>query len=50
LFSQELSDSVKRLSNMIVAKPFDPDELRRVIEAALPEPRSSTSPLVTEHS
>ena len=50
LFSQELSDSVRRLSNMIVAKPFDPEELRRVIEAAVPEPRSDISPLVTEHS
>jgi signal transduction histidine kinase/CheY-like chemotaxis protein len=40
LFSQELSDSVKRLSNMIVEKPFDPAELRRVILAAVPETRS----------
>jgi signal transduction histidine kinase/ActR/RegA family two-component response regulator len=44
LFSQELSDSVKRLSNMIVEKPFDPAELRRVILAAVPEPRSEASP------
>jgi signal transduction histidine kinase/ActR/RegA family two-component response regulator len=48
LFSQELSDSVKRLSNMIVEKPFDPAELRRVILAAVPEPRSDASPLVTK--
>jgi CheY-like chemotaxis protein len=48
LFSQELSDSVKRLSNMIVEKPFDPAELRRVILAAVPEPRSDTSSLVTK--
>jgi signal transduction histidine kinase/CheY-like chemotaxis protein len=48
LFSQELSDSVKRLSNMIVEKPFDPAELRRVILAAVPEPRSEASPLVTK--
>jgi signal transduction histidine kinase/ActR/RegA family two-component response regulator len=34
LFNQELSDSVKRLSNMIVEKPFDAKALRRVIEAA----------------
>jgi signal transduction histidine kinase/ActR/RegA family two-component response regulator len=45
LFSQELSDSVKRLSNMIVEKPFDPAELRRVILAAVPEPRSDASSL-----
>ena len=43
LFSQELSDSVKRLSNMIVEKPFDPAELRRVILAAVPEARSDAS-------
>jgi signal transduction histidine kinase/ActR/RegA family two-component response regulator len=48
LFSQELSDSVKRLSNMIVEKPFDPAELRRVILAAVPEPRSDTSSLTTK--
>jgi CheY-like chemotaxis protein len=48
LFSQELSESVKRLSNMIVEKPFDPAELRRVIHAAVPEPRSATSSCVTE--
>jgi len=34
LFNQELSDSVKRLSNMIVEKPFDAKALRRVIETA----------------
>jgi CheY-like chemotaxis protein len=34
LFNQELSDSVTRLSNMIVEKPFDAKALRRVIEAA----------------
>ncbi len=34
-FSQELSESVKRLSNMIVEKPFQPAELRRVIDAAI---------------
>ena len=34
LFNQELSDSVRRLSNMIVEKPFDAKALRRVIEAA----------------
>jgi signal transduction histidine kinase/ActR/RegA family two-component response regulator len=45
LFSQELSDSVKRLSNMIVEKPFDPAELRRVILAAVPQPRSDASSL-----
>jgi signal transduction histidine kinase/ActR/RegA family two-component response regulator len=45
LFSQELSDSVKRLSNMIIEKPFDPAELRRVILAAVPEPRSDASSL-----
>ncbi len=50
LFSQELSDSVKRLSNMIVEKPFDPAELRRVIVAAVPEPRSGTSPVTPEHT
>ncbi len=44
LFSQELSDAVRRLSNMIVEKPFDPDELRRVIEAAANAARSETSP------
>jgi signal transduction histidine kinase/ActR/RegA family two-component response regulator len=48
LFSQELSDNVKRLSNMIVEKPFDPAELRRVILAAVPEPRSSPSSLATK--
>jgi CheY-like chemotaxis protein len=48
LFSQELSESVKRLSNMIVEKPFDPAELRRVIHAALPEPRSTISSLIPE--
>ena len=48
LFSQELSDSVKRLSNMIVEKPFDPAELRRVILAAVPEPRSAASSLATK--
>lgn len=48
LFSQELSESVKRLSNMIVEKPFDPAELRRVIHAALPEPRSAISSLIPE--
>ena len=48
LFSQELSDSVKRLSNMIVEKPFDPAELRRVILAAVPEPRSDTSSLTSK--
>jgi signal transduction histidine kinase/ActR/RegA family two-component response regulator len=48
LFSQELSDSVKRLSNMIVEKPFDPAELRRVILAAVPEPRSGASSLATK--
>jgi CheY-like chemotaxis protein len=48
LFSQELSDSVKRLSNMIVEKPFDPAELRRVILAAVPEPRSNASSLATK--
>jgi signal transduction histidine kinase/ActR/RegA family two-component response regulator len=47
LFSQELSDNIKRLSNMIVEKPFDPEELRRVIKAAVPEPRSGTSPVPT---
>jgi signal transduction histidine kinase/ActR/RegA family two-component response regulator len=45
LFSQELSDNVKRLSNMIIEKPFDPAELRRVILAAVPEPRSDASSL-----
>jgi signal transduction histidine kinase/CheY-like chemotaxis protein len=35
LFNQELSDSVKQLSNVIVEKPFEPEELRRVIEAAV---------------
>lgn len=45
LFSQELSENVKRLSNMIVEKPFDPAELRRVILAAVPEPRSGASSL-----
>lgn len=44
LFSQELSDAVRRLSNMIVEKPFDPDELRRVIEVAAVAARSETSP------
>jgi len=34
LFNQELSDSVKRLSNMIVEKPYDPKALRQTIEAA----------------
>jgi signal transduction histidine kinase/CheY-like chemotaxis protein len=34
LFNQELSESVSRLSNMIVEKPFDAKALRRVIEAA----------------
>jgi signal transduction histidine kinase/PAS domain-containing protein len=34
LFNQELSDSVRRLSNMIVEKPFDAKALRRVIETA----------------
>jgi len=34
LFNQELSDSVRRLSNMIVEKPFDAKALRQVIEAA----------------
>ena len=34
LFNQELSDSVRRLSNMIVEKPFDSKALRRVIETA----------------
>jgi CheY-like chemotaxis protein len=34
LFNQELSDHVKRLSNMIVEKPFDAKALRRVIESA----------------
>jgi signal transduction histidine kinase/ActR/RegA family two-component response regulator len=48
LFSQELSDSVKRLSNMIVEKPFDPAELRRVILAAVPEPRSDASSLAAK--
>ena len=48
LFSQELSESVKRLSNMIVEKPFDPAELRRVILAAVPEPRSGASSLATK--
>jgi len=48
LFSQELSDSVKRLSNMIVEKPFDPAELRRVILAAVPEPRSDASSLTSK--
>jgi signal transduction histidine kinase/ActR/RegA family two-component response regulator len=48
LFSQELSDNVKRLSNMIVEKPFDPAELRRVILAAVPEPRSGASSLATK--
>jgi CheY-like chemotaxis protein len=48
LFSQELSDSVKRLSNMIVEKPFDPAELRRVILAAVPEPRSDASPFAAK--
>jgi signal transduction histidine kinase/ActR/RegA family two-component response regulator len=50
LFSQELSDNIKRLSNMIVEKPFDPEELRRVIKAAVPEPRSPTSPVPDERS
>jgi len=45
LFSQELSDNVKRLSNMIVEKPFDPAELRRVILAAVPDVRSDASSL-----
>jgi len=45
LFSQELSDNVKRLSNMIIEKPFDPAELRRVILAAVPAPRSDASSL-----
>ena len=49
LFSQELSENVKRLSNMIVEKPFDPAELRRVILAAVPEPRSGASSLATKH-
>jgi CheY-like chemotaxis protein len=44
LFSQELSEAVRRLSNMIVEKPFDPDELRRVIEAAARAARSEASP------
>jgi signal transduction histidine kinase/ActR/RegA family two-component response regulator len=48
LFSQELSDNVKRLSNMIVEKPFDPEELRRVIKAAIAQPRSVASPVATE--
>jgi signal transduction histidine kinase/ActR/RegA family two-component response regulator len=34
LFNQELSETVQRLSNMIVEKPFDAKTLRRVIEAA----------------
>jgi signal transduction histidine kinase/ActR/RegA family two-component response regulator len=50
LFSQELSDNVKRLSNMIVEKPFDPEELRRVIKAAIAQPRSVASPAATERS
>ncbi len=50
LFSQELSDNVKRLSNMIVEKPFDPEELRRVIKAAIAQPRSVASPVATERS
>jgi signal transduction histidine kinase/ActR/RegA family two-component response regulator len=48
LFSQELSDNVKRLSNMIVEKPFDPAELRRVILAAVPETRSDASSLASK--
>jgi CheY-like chemotaxis protein/two-component sensor histidine kinase len=48
LFSQELSESVRRLSNMIVEKPFDPAELRRVILAAVPEPRSDASSLAAK--
>ena len=48
LFSQELSESVRRLSNMIVEKPFDPAELRRVILAAVPEPRSDTSSIAAK--
>ena len=48
LFSQELSENVKRLSNMIVEKPFDPAELRRVILAAVPEPRSDASSLTAK--
>lgn len=43
LFSQDLSEAVKRLSNMIVEKPFDPEELRRVIRLAAAA-RSSVSP------
>jgi signal transduction histidine kinase/ActR/RegA family two-component response regulator len=48
LFNQELSDSVKRLSNMIVEKPFDPAELRRVILAVVPETRSDASSLASK--
>jgi signal transduction histidine kinase/ActR/RegA family two-component response regulator len=34
LFSQELSESVKRLSNKIIEKPFDPEQLHRLIVTA----------------
>lgn len=44
LFSQELSDSVKRLSNMIIEKPFDPEQLHRMIAAAA-EQRTTLLPL-----
>ena len=44
LYSQELGNRVKQLSNVIVEKPFEPEELRRVIEAAALPGRTPSPP------